>query len=525
MSASASSFAFHESMSLRQKIGQLIFVRVGSNLPPVKTVEQDEERALRLLEECPVGGLLLFNGGPNAKESLARLQAVSEVPLLVGSDIERGVGQQVKGYTLFPHAMALGKGKATIGLFMEALVREARDVGIHIVFGPVADINTNPLNPIISIRAFSEEVDQAAELVADYVRMAEETDLLTTAKHFPGHGDTFQDSHDSLPSLDISLDELCERELIPFQAAINAGCSLVMTAHIAFPRIDPSCLPATLSRIILVDLLRGEMGFEGAVCSDSLLMAGVREQFATEGELALAALNAGVDVLLDFEDPIAVLEHLLQAHGTGALDEARVDQALQRVLALKRKTFGRPPVPLPLPKNIPATASVSELFEQAAQQAARNAVEVVDFKRAILPLDAEAATAVVLLKPFETAIEPPEQPLGAAARDCFRDVNYVQLGPRAGEAAYQSAWEAGLAAKQVVLAMIVRPAAWHAYGLRPEQVKFVRRLTAERSGVVLAALGAPYPLNDFPDAAVRICTYSDVSVSQQALAEFLVAGK
>jgi beta-glucosidase-like glycosyl hydrolase len=523
MSTSADSFSFPTSVSLREKIGQLIFVRVGSNLPPVKTVEQDEERALRLLAECPVGGLILFNGGPDAKESLARLQAVSNVPLLIGSDIERGVGQQVKGYTLFPHSMALGKGDWGFGFFIEALVREARDMGIHIVFGPVADINTNPLNPIISIRAFSETMDRAAELVAQYVKMAEATDLLTTAKHFPGHGDTFQDSHDSLPSVDHSLDELRDRELIPFQAAIDAGCSLIMTAHIAFPRIDPSGLPATLSRIILEDLLRDEMGFEGVICSDSLLMAGVRDRFATEGELALEALNAGVDVLLDFEDPIAVLEHLLKAHESGALDEARVDQALRRLLALKNKIFRRPPVPLPLPKNMPATESLSELFAQTAEQVARNAIEVFNVNHAVLPLDREAATAVILLKPFETAIEPPEQPLGAAVRHRFRHANYAQLGPRADEAAYRMAREAALEAKQVVLAMIVRPAAWHAYGLRPEQIEFVRRMTAERKGVVLVSLGAPYSLDEFPDAAMRICTYSDVPVSQQALVEFLLA--
>ena len=521
MSSSARSFTFPASMSLREKIGQLIFVRVGSNLPPVRTVEQDEERALRLLEECPVGGLLLFNGGPNTRQALEKLQAVSRVPLLVGSDIERGVGQQVKGYTLFPHSMALGRRNVGIGFFMEALVREARDVGIHIVFGPVADINTNPLNPIISIRAFGEDMDRAAELTAQYVRMAEETDLLTTAKHFPGHGDTFQDSHDSLPSIDRSLDELRSRELIPFQAAIDAGCSLIMTAHIAFPQIDPSGLPATLSSVLLKDLLRREMGFQGVVCSDSLLMAGVRDRFATEGELALAALNAGVDVLLDFEDPVAVIDHLLQSVENDSLKEERVDEALERVGVLKWKIFGRPPVQLPVPGNVSATDSLEEVFERSAAAAASGAIETLYSGCPALPFDVGTSTVAILLKPFETAIEPHEQPLGEALRDLFRDVTYVQLGPRADGDAYRSASEIARRAKQVVLAMIVRPAAWHAYGVRPEQVEFVRQLTRERNDVVLVSLGAPYALEDYPEAAVRICTFSDVPVSQRALAEYL----
>ena len=286
MSAAASELPSPNKMSLREKIAQLIFVRIGSNLPPIRIVEQDEERIAQLLEECPIGGLLLFNGGPETKKSLERLQRISKVPLLVASDVERGVGQQVKGYTLFPHAMAfekLGPGAGTVvGEFAQAVARESHDVGIHITFGPVADVNTNPRNPIIATRAFSETSGRAAELTRAYVEAAEAANLRATAKHFPGHGDTHQDSHDSLPSVTRSVGELEARELVPFQAAIDANCSLIMTAHVAFPAIDPSGAPATLSAPILKTLLRGQMKFRGAVCSDSLLMAGVRDRFRTK---------------------------------------------------------------------------------------------------------------------------------------------------------------------------------------------------------------------------------------------------
>lgn len=522
MSISASSFQYPSEMSLRDRVSQLIFVRIGSNLPPVRRVEEDEERVARLLNECPVGGLILFNGGPGTRKTLQRLQSISRVPLLVGSDIERGVGQQVQGYTLFPHLMAFGRPNASIGLFMEALVREAREVGIHIAFGPVADINTNPHNPIISIRAFGEETENVAALTSQYVRMAEESGLLTTAKHFPGHGDTFQDSHDSLPSLDLSLDDLKQRELIPFQAAIDSGCSLIMTAHISFPKIDPSGLPATLSPILLKTVLRDEMGFQGVVCSDSLLMAGVREQFATEGEMAIAALNAGVDVLLDLEGPIEVIDYLVRSVETGKLDINRVDEALARVSTLKQRVFARPAPKLPEPKVGSERMCLSDLFAQAAIDTARNAVEAIHVNRTALPLAADVQLVAILLKPFETAVEPPEQPLGDALRERFQDAKYLQLGPRADAAAYGMAREMAIRAKQLVVAMIMRPAAWHVYGLRPEQVEFVQQLVRDRDDVVLASLGAPYALDDYPAAAVRICTYSDVPVSQQALAEFLL---
>jgi beta-glucosidase-like glycosyl hydrolase len=381
----------------------------------------------------------------------------------------------------------------------------------------VADINTNPRNPIISIRAFGEETQQVADLTAEYVKLAEAAGLATTAKHFPGHGDTYQDSHDSLPSIERTLDELRQRELRPFQAAIDAGCSLIMTAHIAFPRIDASGLPATLSPVFLENVLRKEMGFCGVTCSDSLLMAGVRDRFPTEGELALAALKAGVDVLLDFEDPVAVLGYLVQSVANSALDERRVDQALERVLTLKKRVFARPPAPLSV-----AMSSNKESFDARAKDAARAAIALLHSNRPTLPLDVAEPTVVVLLKPFETAIEPPEQPLGAALRSVFRHVKYLQLGPRADETEYETAFDISREAHQLVVAMIVRPAAWHAYGLRPEQTKFVHQIIGEREDVVLVSLGAPYAVDDYPRAAVRVCTYSDVPVSQQALVEFLV---
>jgi beta-glucosidase-like glycosyl hydrolase len=491
-------------------------VRIGSNLPPVVVVDEDEARIAELLERCPIGGLLLFNGTKaGTPEALRRLQARSKYPLLVGSDIERGVGQQVRGYTLFPHAAALARSAGGVGFFLETVVRDAREAGIHITFAPVADVNTNRRNPIIAIRAFSEDPAEAAVLVAAYVSLAETSGLLTTAKHFPGHGDTHQDSHDSLPSVAKSLRELRACELLPFQAAIDAGCSLVMTAHVAFPQIDPSGLPATLSSVLLKDLLRDEMGFEGVVCSDSLLMAGVRDLFDNEGEMALAALNAGVDLLLDIKDPVTVVDHLVACVANGTLREDRVHEALERVWALKRKAFDH---------KSDAVRQPAEVDSSAAGRIAREAVEITGDAGGVLPLDPDRPLVAILLKPFETAIDPPEQPLAAALRARFRDVRYIELGPRADAAVLAAARQKALAAPQLVVAMIVRPAAWHVFGLLAPQAEFVRQLTAERPAVI-ASLGVPHALDDYPAAAVRICTYSDVPVSQQALADVLLAGR
>jgi beta-N-acetylhexosaminidase len=510
-------------LTLRGKIAQLIFIRIGSNLPPVRRAEQDEERVESLLKDCPFGGLIVFNGGPGTKTTLQRMQAVSKVPLLVGCDIERGVGQHVQGYTLFPHAMALGRQRSNIDRMLDVTAKEAHDVGIHITFAPVADVNTNPLNPIISIRAFSDNVEVAAAHTAHYVRLAETSGLLTTAKHFPGHGDTHQDSHDSMPSVNVTLDELRSRELVPFRAAIEAGCSLIMTAHVAFPSVDPSGMPATLSPRIMHTLLRDEMGFKGVVCSDSLLMTGVCDRFNDEGEMALATLNAGVDLLLDLREPTMVVDYLLSCVRSGKLLEARVNEAYSRVAALKQKAFSRHSTSRPLPAETPSDGTADPLSADFATIAAREAIEVLHCGSPALPLNPDLPLTAILLKPFETRIDPPEQPLAAALRERFRNVKYEQLGPNADSKAYEAALAIAETATQLVLAVVVRPAAWHNFQLRPEQKAFVRQVVRSRKDVVLASLGVPYVLQEYPEAAVRICAYSDVPASQQALADFILA--
>jgi beta-N-acetylhexosaminidase len=289
-----------------------------------------------------------------------------------------------------------------------------------------------------------------------------------------------------------------------------------MTAHVAYPAVDPSGVPATLSPILLQQLLRDEMGFRGVVCSDSLLMAGVRDRFATEEEMAVAVISAGVDLLLDFDEPAKVIDYLCDAVEQGNLDAQRVDEAFERVWALKQKVFA----------NLRGGRTTEETSSQSAvdlaARIARDAIELVGGTLSpALPLKPDVPLVAILLKPFETPLDPPEQPLAAALRERFRKVQYVQLGPNAEPEAFDNARKIAEGAQQLLVAMIVRPAAWHAFELRPPQRELAGQL-ARQPGVVLASLGVPYVLQDYPDAAARICTYSDVPLSQQALAEFLL---
>ncbi|QDV78979.1 putative lipoprotein YbbD precursor [Planctomycetes bacterium K2D] len=507
-----------EPTDLRERLAQLLMVRIGSNLPPILRVHEDEGRVVQLLGDCPVGGLLLFNGSwPETRETLQRLQSQCRHRLLVASDIERGAGQQVAGLTLFPHQRAfvdLKDSDEAIGEFCRTTASEAHAAGIDVTFGPVADVNSDPRNPIIATRAFGNDPQRAAELVAAYVRACEAEGLMTTAKHFPGHGDTHQDSHDATPRVEASAEELRQRELVPFQAAIDAGVSLLMTAHVEYPALDPSGLPATLSRPILVDLLRGEMGFEGVVCSDSLLMAGVRDRFDTEGEMCLAALNAGVDLLLDVADPVSVVSALVKAVEAGRLTIERINEAFDRVWRLKERAASRASIQLPTPESLAAG-------EAAALRIAGAATRVVSASPGALPLDRSKSVTCLMLKPHHRPTDPPEQPLAAALREEFAAVRYFETGPEIDPSLAADLLAGCPEGSPIVVAMIVKPAAWHAFGLTEVQDAVIRELMAARP-VVLVCLGVENALDGYPDAAARLVTHSDVPASQRALAAVLV---
>jgi len=511
----------HAAAPLHDKLAQLMFVRIGSNLPPVRTVEEDEARVAALLEKCALGGLVLFNGSyASTPQTLARLQKVSRHPLLISADLERGLGQQLRGYPLFPHAMAFdalgADAAAAVHRFAELTAQASRAGGVHITFAPVADVNSDPRNPIIATRAFAAEPRRVAELAAAFVRGCRAGGLLATVKHFPGHGNTHEDSHHALPTVEASRDQMKRRELTPFAAAIAEGVPLVMTSHVRYPALDASGRAATLSRPILTDLLRNELGFQGAVVSDSLLMEGVKIGCANEGELALSALNAGVDILLDVADPILTVDWLEAAVNAGRLSEGRVDDALVRVNRLKSAVFG--------------TAEELARFdeddnrrqtERLALEVARRATVVAKNENGLLPFRTDRELCAIFVNPFPLPSNADPPPLGDLLRERFPKLQYYELGADPPDAQLEEIGRVALQAEQLLAAFVVKPAAWHRFGLPPKLRDWLQWLASQRP-TAAACLGAPQGLEPLAHAAAQICTFSDVPVSQQALVERLV---
>ena len=287
---------------------------------------------------------------------LNRMQRLAKTPLMVSGDFERGASMRVDGTTVFPHAMAFGAtGDPAYSRYEgEVTAREARALGVQWIYYPVADVNNNPDNPIINIRSFGENPEAVAAQVKAFIEGAhadKKNYALTTVKHFPGHGDTAVDSHMNMPTITADRDRLDRVELVPFQAAIDAGVDSVMTAHIAVPALSPPDIPSTLSPAILTDLLRKDLGFKGIVVTDALEMAGIVKSFST-GDAAVRALEAGADVLLMPTDPDAVVKAVIAAVQSGRLTRQRIQESVIKVLAAKERSG--------------STASVSSIWKASA---------------------------------------------------------------------------------------------------------------------------------------------------------------
>lgn len=340
-----------DALSLRQAIAQMVVVRTSGHLfDHERNYPQWETAQAQLktwLKDWSVGGVILL-GGSAAEVALKtqQLQSWAEIPLLIAADIEEGVGQRFSGATWFPPPMALGEiwrkdKNQAIALAEEmgsVTAQEALSIGINWVLAPVMDVNNNPDNPVINVRAFGETAAQVSELGTAFIKGAKKHPALTTAKHFPGHGDTAMDSHVSLPTIPHNLTRLEQIEIPPFQAAITAGVDTVMTAHLMIPALDAT-KPATLSPEILTGLLREKLKFEGLIVTDALMMAGVTN-FADPAEVAVLAIEAGADILLmppDVEGAIAAVETAVL---TGRIAESRIRESVQRIWQRKQKLQG-----------------------------------------------------------------------------------------------------------------------------------------------------------------------------------------
>jgi beta-N-acetylhexosaminidase len=493
------------------------------------------------------GPILLRNQPYEAAALLNRLQQESKLPLIIAADFERGVAMRLQGTTVFPHPMAYGAAGSL--QYAEAFGRitadEARAVGVHWNFFPDADVNSNPANPIINTRSFGEDPKQVGDLVAAYIRGAHAGGMMTTAKHFPGHGDTATDSHLGVAQVTGDLARLNSVELPPFRRAIEAGVDAVMVAHVSVPALEPDPnRVATTSRAVVVDLLKKQMGFKGIVVTDALDMAGLTRLYANDiGRAAVESFTAGNDWLIIPADMDASYRSMVAAVKSGEISPTRLDESVLKILKAKA-ALGLNKARLvdldQLPDKIGKPQNLA-----AGQQVADFAVTLVRDNGKLLPLRKTAGTSGPAL-PYQAVEEVRSGKVMVIFTDDVRmdsgrilerhlqarapgsTVFYVD--PRFATAMTDEVVQAVKGADSVIAAVYAIPSAGRAIqgkagltntvSLAEQSAALLQKILDHAAAkTVLLAMGNPYLAQEFPAVENYICTFSNATVSEVSAAK------
>jgi beta-N-acetylhexosaminidase len=329
------------SLTPDERIAQLIMVAATSDVKRslIGTERSNPDYVRKLIQENKVGGVVFFQGGPVPQARLTNeFQSISKVPLLVAMDAEWGLAMRIDSTVRYPYQMTLGAMQGHDDLIFDMgaqLAKQARRLGVQVNFAPVADVNNNPNNPVINFRSFGENKYRVAEKALAYMKGMQYNGLLTSAKHFPGHGDTGTDSHYDLPLIPKTLDQLDSLELYPFRVLVNNGLAGTMIAHLSIPALDNTPnLPSTLSKPIVTKLLQDELGFQGLIYSDAMNMKGVTKYFS-DGKADAMGLEAGMDLLEFTEDVPKAIAEIKKSIIAGTLTQADINARCYKVLQAK----------------------------------------------------------------------------------------------------------------------------------------------------------------------------------------------
>jgi beta-N-acetylhexosaminidase len=504
-----------KSLSLRERIGQMIVVATSSEF-----MNPSSERYVELqkqITETRVGGIIVSWGSVNEIAAMTNeFQRLAKIPLLIASDMERGLRMRSRNGTPFTTAMGVAASGDPNAAYNEGkiIAQEMRAIGVNWLYAPVADINNNADNPVINIRSFGEDPRRVGEFIAAFTRGVRDGGGLSTAKHFPGHGDTATDSHIGLPTIHADRARLERLELVPFRAAVQAGVDSIMVAHIALPRVSGDELPATLSPKLTGDLLRREMNYQGIIVTDALGMGAITKGFPN-GAAAVQAIKAGADVALMPPDPRQAVDAIEVAVKSGELTEARINESVRRLLQAKYR--------LGLAKQrFVDLAAVNRLIErpenvQEANRIAEMSITLLRNQGDMLPLDAvRASRALFIVIAADDDLEEGRAFI-PQVQQRTRQAKIIRLDPRTTMDEYRAAVDEAAKAESVIVAPFVKRAASKGTVALPEaQANFVRRLIGLEKPVAVIAFGSPYLIRQFPNAPVYVVTYAIEEVAQLA---------
>ncbi len=508
----------YNTLTLKEKAGQLIFVRANySGQPYLKEVS-------KYIKDYNVGGVCFFAGDPvKQSQQLNKWNKISKIPLAVTIDAEWGLAMRLDNTVKYPLQMTLGavKDKSLIYKMGKQIAEQCRLLGINLNFAPVVDVNSNPQNPVIGMRSFGENPEEVAERGYLYMKGMQDNKLMACAKHFPGHGNTFNDSHQTLPVIKSSEEKLFKNDIFPFKYLIDSGVASIMVAHVWFPALDTvKNHPATLSKNIVTGLLKNKLGFKGPVISDGLDMKGVTDNYGKEN-VALLAFKAGNDVLLIPEDVQSSVNSIVDAVKSGEIPEERLEESVKKILRFKYLS-GKNKT-----KKIDTKRLLKELnkkeYKRLSGKLYAEAVTLVKNEKDFLPLkNPDKKTMLVIIgetvkTPFESACTS-----NCAISKTFhllhnandKDINWVLKQ----SAKYD---------RTIVAVLNTNINARKNFGISLKDVKLIDSL-AQTTTVVLDIFASPYTLNFFKQLdkiPSIIVSYQEQKAAQIASAKVIYGKK
>lgn len=492
-------------MTVKEKIGQLVMPDTHDDYTSLP-----DERTKALIQEYHAGSFIIYGhyDGEHTANYTNQLQTWAneteqQIPLFISADLEYGAVQHVTNATVFPRLMGIAATRDTEAAKKVASItaKEARAVGYHWNYTPSVDVNVNPLNPVIGVRAFSESVDLVADMAIATIEGHQENGVLATAKHFPGHGNTSIDTHYGIDSVDYDRQTLDDIHLAPFKVAIEAGVDSIMTSHIIVEAIDPD-LPATLSKKVLTDLLRDELNFDGLIITDAMDMGAMVNHYG-RGDAAKMTILAGADVIIakgTYEEQIATFEGLYDAYDTGELTLERIDASVKRILTYKLKynLFDDRFVDVEKAKAIVLTEEHKQFAEEVAQQS------ITLLKNDdVLPFDAEAEQTTLVVGPTiyneRYYIEDIAQYVENVV---VGNVEHMIVSDEPTNGDIKKVIKKAEDVDRVIVAT------FSASELPHGQAELVKALANINKSVVAVSLGLPYDIAQYPEVDAYLATYA-----------------
>ena len=502
-----------ESLSNELLAAQCIMPR----LVPRDYAENPElQKEVSELIQRGIGGFCVFQGEADPTALLLhQLQLKSEIPLLFSADYEHGLPMRLEGGTDMPHAMSMMQAHDPDATKRAAgyIAKEAKTIGVYWNFAPVCDINTDTNNPIINIRAFAESPDQAEAHIAAFIHGTQSAGVMACAKHFPGHGNTSTDSHSALPLIDCSLEELKSREFLPFKTAIDAGVRSIMIGHLAIPALDASGLPASLSHIIMHDLLREEWKYSGIIVTDALDMHAISNTYSS-AEATIACLQAGATIALVPDDAIEALNGLIEYVNTHPEFREVLIGNVKRIFAEKEwcDLSEKPQLQPPLD---------SKVMEEHAMHAlimAKKGLRVHDPKSLLpIPETASFAAFAVLGDESEQTLEKGISLFRVMAQSLEQECDLGFINKDITKEEAEEFAETIKDVDTVILGLLMKPQSYKGtIGINPEIAQAIEILTKEKKTIAFL-LGSPY-LHSSVSADAYVCAFSDALPSIAAAA-------